>query len=95
VPLDPDDSGIDRATKTHAVWVMNADGKIAAEFTIGHSADGIAMLIRRLARYGDPGDLPVAIERPEGCLVTRPGRCAPSCAPAPTWSRCGLRPPTR
>jgi transposase len=40
-----------------------------AEFTIGHSADGIAMLARRLARFGDPGDLPVGIERPDGRLV--------------------------
>src|ERR1017187_3096789 len=48
---------------------MDAAGKIAAEFTIGHSADGIATLIRRLARYGDPGDLPVAIERPDGRLA--------------------------
>jgi transposase len=48
---------------------MDAAGKIAAEFTIEHSADGIAALIRRLARYGAPGDLPVAIERPDGRLV--------------------------
>ena len=40
-----------------------------AEFTIEHSADGIATLVRRLARYGDPGGMPVAIERPDGRLV--------------------------
>ncbi len=62
-------TGIDWAAETHAVCVLNAAGKIAAEFTIAHSADGIAMLIRRLARYGDPGGLPVAIERPDGRLV--------------------------
>jgi len=28
-----------------------------------------AGLLRRLARFGDPGGLPVAIERPDGCLV--------------------------
>jgi hypothetical protein len=32
------------------VCVLDAAGRIAAEFTIGHSADGIATLIRRLAR---------------------------------------------
>ena len=42
------------AAETHAVCVMDAGGKIAAEFTIEHSADGIATLIRRLARYGLP-----------------------------------------
>lgn len=62
-------TGIDWAAETHAVCVMNATGKIAAEFTIEHSADGIAALIRRLARFGSPGGMPVAIERPDGRLV--------------------------
>ncbi len=62
-------TGIDWASETHAVCVLDAAGKIVAEFTIEHSADGIATLIRRLARYGAPGDLPVAIERPDGRLV--------------------------
>jgi transposase len=62
-------TGIDWAAGTHAVCVMDAGGKIAAGFTIEHSADGIATLIRRLARYGEAGDMPVAIERPDGRLV--------------------------
>ena len=62
-------TGIDWAAETHAVCVMDAAGKSVAEFTIGHSADGIAVLLRRLARFGDPGGLPVAIERPDGRLV--------------------------
>ena len=62
-------TGIDWAAETHAICVMEAGGKIAAQFTIDHSADGIAAVIRRLARYGDPGGLPVAIERPDGRLV--------------------------
>jgi transposase len=62
-------TGIDWAAEAHAVCVLDAAGKIAAEFTIEHSADGIATLARRLARYGAPGDLPVAIERPDGRLV--------------------------
>lgn len=62
-------TGIDWAAETHAICVMEAGGKIAAEFMIEHSADGIAAVIRRLARYGDPGGLPVAIERPDGRLV--------------------------
>src|SRR5947207_15436425 len=48
---------------------MDAAGKIAAEFTIEHSAEGIAALIRRLARYGDPAGMPVGIERPNGRLA--------------------------
>ena len=62
-------TGIDWAAETHAVCVMDAGGTIAAEFTIEHSADGIAALIRRLARHGQPGGMPVAIERPNGRLV--------------------------
>ena len=62
-------TGIDWAAETHAVCVTDAGGTIVARFTIEHSADGIAGLIRRLARYGDPGDMPVAIERPDGRLV--------------------------
>ena len=62
-------TGIDWAAETHAVCVMDVGGKIAAGFTIEHSAAGIALLIGRLARYGIPGGMPVAIERPNGRLV--------------------------
>ena len=62
-------TGIDWAAATQAVCVINAAGEIIAEFTIAHSADGITQLIRRLARYGDPAAIPVAIERPNGRLV--------------------------
>jgi transposase len=61
--------GVDWAAEVHAVCVMNAAGKITAEFTVAHSADGISGLTRRLARLGDPADVPVAIERPDGRLV--------------------------
>ena len=62
-------TGIDWAAEAHAVCVLDARGKVVAQFTISHSVDGIASLIRRLARFGDPADLPVAIERPDGRLV--------------------------
>jgi transposase len=51
------------------VCVLDAAGKITAQLTVKHSAEGIASLVRRLARYGVPADLPVAIERPSGRLV--------------------------
>jgi transposase len=62
-------TGIDWAAETHAVCVTDAAGKITAEFTVEHSADGIALLVRRLGRYGEAGVMPVAIERPDGRLV--------------------------
>ena len=62
-------TGIDWAAETHAVCVMDAAGTIVAGFMIEHSAAGIAALVCRLARYGNPGEMPVAIGRPNGRLV--------------------------
>jgi transposase len=62
-------TGIDWAAEAHAVCVTDAGGKIVAEFAVEHSADGIAGLLLRLARYGEAGGMPVAIERPDGRLV--------------------------
>jgi transposase len=61
--------GVDWASTVHAVCVMDAAGKILSQFTIEHSADGIAMLVRCLAKLADPADVPVAMERPNGRLV--------------------------
>lgn len=45
----------------------DAAGKTKAEFTIAHTADGFADLLRRLGRLcPDRGEVPVAIERPAG-----------------------------
>ena len=62
-------TGIDRAAEVHALCVPTAAGEITAEFTIAHSSGGIASPMRRLARYGDPGGLIVAIERSDGRLA--------------------------
>jgi transposase len=62
-------AGIDWAAETHAVCVLDAAGEVVDRCTISHSAEGLAMLVRRLARLGDPGDIPVGIERPGGRLV--------------------------
>jgi transposase len=44
-------------------------GQDRGRFTAAHSADGIAALVRRLAKFADPADVPVAIKRPDGRLV--------------------------
>ena len=62
-------AGLDWAAEVHAVCVMDATGHIVDRFTIKHSAEGIAMLIRRLAKHADPADVQIAIERPNGRLV--------------------------
>ncbi len=61
--------GIDWAAATHAVCVLDADGRKVAAFTVEHSAAGLADLTRRLSRHGQPETMPVAIERPDGRLV--------------------------
>jgi transposase len=63
--------GIDWAAETHAICVEDAGGRVIDRFTIGHGSEGFEQLVRRLARHGDPGLSPVAIERPDGRLVDR------------------------
>jgi len=64
-------AGIDWASEEHAVCVHDDAGRNKAAWAIAHSADGFEDLVRRLARFGDPAELPVAIERPDGRLVDR------------------------
>jgi len=58
MPLAPPQArlftGIDWASAGHAVCVLDGSGTMTAQFTVEHSAEGIASLVRRLARYGDP-----------------------------------------
>src|SRR3954454_7290490 len=61
--------GIDWASEIHAVCVQDTGGRQVAAFPVGHTAAGLAALMRRLARIGDPDTMPVAIERPDGRLV--------------------------
>ena len=61
--------GLDWAAEIHAVCVLDHAGRRLAAFTVEHSADGIASLLRKLAKYGDPADAQVGIERPNGRLV--------------------------
>jgi len=61
--------GLDWAAATHAVCVLNTEGRTVDQFTVEHSADGIAGLIAKLARFADPLDVQVGIERPDGRLV--------------------------
>jgi transposase len=64
-------AGIDWASEEHAVCVHDGAGRNLASFTITHSAIGFEDLVGRLARFGEPAQLPVAIERPDGRLVDR------------------------
>jgi len=61
--------GIDWASQTHAVCVIDEQGAVVDRFEVSHDAKGLAELRRRLARHGAPAELPIAIERPSGLLV--------------------------
>lgn len=61
--------GLDWAALVHAVCVMSAAGKVLAQFSIEHTAAGIALLLRRLAKYGATDLVQIGIERPNGRLV--------------------------
>jgi transposase len=59
-------AGLDWASKTHALCVIDERGGVVERFDIDHDAGGLTELRRRLRRFGSP---PVAIERPSGLLV--------------------------
>jgi transposase len=59
-------AGLDWASQTHALSVVDERGGVLERFEIEHAAAGLAELQRRLRRWGSP---PVAIERPSGLLV--------------------------
>jgi len=63
--------GIDWAAEEHAVCVVDSGGAEVAAFMIAHTKDGFAKLVTRLVSLGVPGEMPVAIERPDGRLVDR------------------------
>lgn len=63
-------AGLDWGGGAHALCVIDIDtGSVADRFEVAHDAAGLKGMRRRLARYGAPADLPVAIERPSGLVV--------------------------
>jgi len=58
--------GVDWATDTHAVCVVDDDGRVVVEFDVDHTAEGLSALCRRLRAAGVAR---VAIERPDGPVV--------------------------
>lgn len=63
--------GWDWAAESHAVTVMDNAGGILESWTSAHTENGIADTIRRLGRHGDPVQMAVAIETPNGLVVDR------------------------
>ena len=59
-------AGLDWASRTHAVCVIDECGAVRAQFEVSHDAAGLAELRRKLGAYGS---IRVAIERPSGLIV--------------------------
>jgi transposase len=62
-------AGIDWGSEQHAVCVLDATGTMLSQFIVSHTAAGLKELTQRLARFGPPDQLRVALERPSGVLV--------------------------
>lgn len=61
--------GVDWGGGAHAVCVIDARGQQLDRFVAGHDRDGLAGLVLRLMKHGEPGTIQIAIERPSGLLV--------------------------
>jgi hypothetical protein len=61
--------GLDWASSEHAVCVVDEQRAVRAQFRVAHSAAGLAALHTQLRAFGEPAELPVAIERPSGVVV--------------------------
>lgn len=59
--------GLDWAAQVHAVCIVDDQGRMLDHFNVVHDHDGLAGMMRRLARFG--ARLRIAIERPDGLLV--------------------------
>jgi transposase len=62
-------AGLDWGSTSHAVCVLDADGRLLARFEARHDAAGLAGLVAQLKRFGPAAEMPVAIERPSGLIV--------------------------
>src|SRR6185503_7629847 len=61
--------GLDWAAREHAVCVLDERGAVTMRFTVAHTDAGMTELVTRLAQFGAPAELRVAIERPSGLVV--------------------------
>lgn len=59
-------AGLDWASRSHAVCVIDEHGAVRAQFEVAHDAAGLSELRRKLGTYGS---IAVAIERPSGLIV--------------------------
>jgi transposase len=61
--------GLDWGSVSHSVCAVDDRGDIETRFEARHDQAGLADLVRRLTKFGQPAQLKIAIERPSGLLV--------------------------
>ena len=59
-------AGLDWASRTHAVCVIDERGGVCKQWDVSHDADGLRELMRQLHALHVTH---IAIERPSGCLL--------------------------
>jgi transposase len=59
------------ASQAHDVTVLDDAGAVLDRWAFGHTEAGWVMALARLRRHGEPGDLPVIIEKTSGLIVDR------------------------
>jgi hypothetical protein len=74
--------GWEWASRGHDVTVLDADGHVVDRWAFSHTEPGWAGALRRLARHGNPVDLPVIIERSSGQIEGGNGACQRLCVRA-------------
>jgi transposase len=63
--------GWDWASRTHDVTVLDDRGAVVDRWSFAHTEAGWREALHRVRRHGDPGDLPVIIEKTSGLVVDR------------------------
>jgi transposase len=64
-------AGWDWASQSHDVTVIDDFGKVVDRWSLRHCETDLEAALERLARWDEPGQLLVAIERPNGLVVDR------------------------
>ncbi len=61
--------GIDWGCAEHAACVLDDKGQVVLSLAVKHTAEGLAALVKALARIAEPAQMSVAVERPSGLLI--------------------------
>jgi transposase len=63
--------GWDWASTSHDVTVLDEQGRVLERWSLPHTEQGLGQALARLARHGQPAEVPVIIERSAGLVVDR------------------------